>query len=103
MKVEWTPQAEADLEKLFEYIARDSAAYAERFIDRILTSVERLSGHPEMGRFVAEAGSTNIRELIFRRTYRIVYVLREDRLQILAILHTGRDVAALSTKPWEVS
>lgn len=56
-----------------------------------------------MGRLVAEAGSTDIRELVFRRNYRIIYVLRENRLQILAILHSGRDVAALSTKPWEVS
>jgi addiction module RelE/StbE family toxin len=102
MKVEWTVPAETDLDELFDYIARDSAVYAEQFVDRVLESVARLSDQPKMGRAVPEADSDNIRELVFRKNYRIIYVLRTDRIQILAIIHAARDLESAQSKPWDV-
>ena len=102
MKVEWTVPAETDLDDLFDYIARDSAVYAEQFVDRILESVARLSDQPKMGRAVPEADSNDIRELVFRKNYRIIYVLRADRVQILAIVHAARELEGESSKPWDL-
>lgn len=102
MRVEWTVTAESDLDELFDYIARDSAVYAEQFVDRVLEFVAKLSEQPKMGRAVPEADSDNIRELVFRKNYRIIYVLRTDRIQILAIIHAARDLASAPSKPWDI-
>jgi toxin ParE1/3/4 len=102
MRIEWTVPAETDLDELFDYIARDSAIYAERFVDRILDSVDRLADQPKMGRTVPEAASEDIRELIFRRNYRVICPLSTDCIQILAIIHAGRDLEGASNKPWEI-
>jgi addiction module RelE/StbE family toxin len=102
VRIEWTAPAEADLRAIFDYIARDSRAYAERFIDRVLESVGRLADHPHMGRTVPETDSEGIRELIFRRSYRIIYAVRGDRILVLAIVHTSRDMEGTPKKPWDV-
>jgi len=64
MRIEWTVPAETDLDELFDYIGRDSAVYAEQFVDRILESVTRLADQPKMGRTVPEADSDDVRELV---------------------------------------
>ena len=102
MRIEWTVPAETDLDELFDYIARDSAVYAERFVDRVLEYVAKLVDQPKMGRAVHAADSDDIRELNFRKNYRIIYVLREDRIQILAIIHASRDLESAPSKPWDI-
>lgn len=102
MRIEWTVPAETDLDELFDYIARDSAVYAERFVDRVLESVAKLADQPMMGRVVPEADSDNIREVVFRKNYRIIYLLRTDRIQILAIVHAARDLESAPSKPWDL-
>ncbi len=101
MRIEWTVSAEADLDELFDYIARDSAVYAERFVDRVLESVAKLADQPKMGRAVPETDS-DVRELIFRKSYRIIYLLHDDCVQVLAIIHAGRDLESAPTKPWDL-
>ena len=76
MKVTWSDIAEADLDQLYDYIARDAPYYAEQFIDRIIEAVGMLHDHPQLGRRVPEAESRDdVRELIFQ-SYRIVYLPR---------------------------
>jgi plasmid stabilization system protein ParE len=62
----------------------------------------KLADQPMMGRAVAEADSDHIRELVFRKNYRIIYVLRDDCVQILAIIHAARDLESAPSKPWDV-
>lgn len=66
----WTDLAVSDLENLHAYIARDSPRYADRFIEKLIASVEQLTKFPEMGRLVPESPEANIREVIFQN-YRI--------------------------------
>ncbi|WP_405243229.1 type II toxin-antitoxin system RelE/ParE family toxin [Lentisalinibacter salinarum] len=54
-----------------------------------------------MGRSVPETDSRDIRELIFRKSYRIIYAVRGDRILVLAIVHTSRDMEETPTKPWD--
>lgn len=65
MIIEWSVRARTDLEDLKSYIAKDSPFYARRFVDRILTAVEKLISHPQIGRLVPEADREDVRELIF--------------------------------------
>jgi hypothetical protein len=45
----------------------------------------------------------DLREVLFR-TYRIVYLLQEDTLFILRVVHGSRDLTALVRRePWEIS
>jgi len=97
----WTDLAVADLENLHTYIARDSQRYADRFIEKLITSVERLLEFPEMGRIAPESPEANIREVIFQN-YRVFYRPEADRILDLAVVHGGRDLSLLASKPWEI-
>src|SRR3981081_1194142 len=86
-EVRWTAQAADDLEAICLFIARDSPQLATTFADRILRATERLANSPRWGRTVPELGAENIREIIVG-SYRVIYRLRQDEVQILAV-HQG--------------
>ncbi|BAT61811.1 plasmid stabilization system protein [Variibacter gotjawalensis] len=54
---------------------------------RFRDSVGRLAMHPMLGRAGRVAGT---RELIPHKSYRIVYEVKDERIVILAIVHTAR-------------
>ena len=101
MRIVWTEPAELDLDDLFDYIARDSPIYAERFIDRILDAVARLADLPRIGRTVPEANSEHISELIVQ-SQRVIYAVDDDQdtIHILALVHGRQDLAAKDNPPW---
>jgi len=102
MKIEWTEPAIADLDAIRDYIARDSEHYAVQFTGRIIEAVEKLENFPERGRKVPESLETEgIRELLFQ-SYRIVYRLGAERIQIITVLHGSRDLGQMTPKPWEI-
>ena len=102
MKINWSDIAEADLDDIFGYIARDVPYYADQFIDKLIESTDRLLTHPRIGRCVPEADNRDdLRELIVHG-YRIIYFLQsEQQLQILTVIHGSRDLAGQEKKPWE--
>jgi len=100
--IEWSHRARADIRDLKDYIAKDSPYYARRFTERIVTSVEKLEEFPKIGRPVPEAeGRDNVRELIYQG-YRIIYLTRPERIFIVTIIHSSRDLAAKELKPWNI-
>ena len=101
MEIVWTEPAEADLSEIFDYIARDTQVYAERFVDRIIEAVSKLIDHPHMGRLVPEAERDNVRELIYRG-YRIIYLVQAETIFVLTIVHGSRDSTGLPLKPWDI-
>jgi toxin ParE1/3/4 len=101
MKLEWTEPAVLDLESIRDYITKDSAYYAARFVARIIEAAETLPSQPRMGRVVPEADDDAIRELLFQN-YRIIYRAESDRILILTVVHGGRDMSRLEPKPWDV-
>jgi toxin ParE1/3/4 len=48
-KVIVSPLAQADIDEIWDYIARDSAPNADRFVDRIERRFDLLAGNPGMG------------------------------------------------------
>ena len=101
MALEWSAQAAADLNDIFEFIAKDSPVYPRQFAEAIFTATETLTSFPDRGRRVPEADRDDIRELIYRR-YRIIYRTSDNDIHIVAVVHGARDLASLKTMPWDV-
>jgi plasmid stabilization system protein ParE len=55
-----------------------------------------------IGRVVPEAQIENIRELLYR-SYRVIYRIVGERVDVLAIIHGSRDLWGQEPKPWEVA
>jgi toxin ParE1/3/4 len=89
VKVLWTPAALRHLSEVREYIEIDSPEAAERPIERVQLSVNRLKAFPMMGRSGMRSGT---REFPVPGTpYILVYRIKEETLQILAALHGARN------------
>ena len=65
------------------YIAKDNHGAAERWVNELFDSVERLADFPESGRIVQEVGVRRIRELIFG-AYRVIYSVR-GKVEVLTV------------------
>jgi addiction module RelE/StbE family toxin len=88
MKAVWSRRALRHLVALREYIAQDSDRSASDLAEQILNSVEIMQSHPAMGRPGRVAGT---RELVVPDTpYLVVYQIRGERLELLAVLHGRR-------------
>ena len=87
--IRWTEQAVADLEAIHDYVARDSAKYATLLVERLISSLERVTHFPEIGRVVPEYRRPDIRELIIG-SYRVVYRLRSGQAEVLMVFHGAR-------------
>lgn len=90
-QVSWTSQALTDLEAIGDFIARDAPSFAQVFVDRVFQSVERLQQFPLSGRVVPEIAQEDIREIIFG-SYRIVYLVSDDQVNILTVFHSSRQL-----------
>ena len=90
--VRWSEGALDDLTAVGEYFERSSRQYARSVVARLYSAPEVLAGHPELGRVVPEVEVDHIREII-REGYRIVYVVADDAVEVLAVLHGRQDLA----------
>ena len=93
-RVVWTRPARDDVREIREFIARDSAHYARSVAARLVSAVDRLREYPLSGRVVPELVRPSLRELI-EGTYRIVYRVTADEVQILAVVHGAREFRAV--------
>lgn len=89
MRVVWTDAARAQLQGIHDYVAADSVGYAKRLVERIIRRSEQLIQYPESGGIVPEFNSAEIREVL-EGAYRIVYRLRADRVDVVAVVHGAR-------------
>ncbi len=86
MNVYWTDTAVSHLFGIYGYIAQNSLMYAKRMVDKLTRRSEQISMFPMSGRKVPEYELENIREII-EKPYRIIYRIRKDRVDILAVMH----------------
>lgn len=91
MKVHWTESAERHLDAIHDHIARDSPTYALRTIDRLTRRSQQIADFPLSGRRVPECDVDEIREVI-EDPYRIIYHLKPDQVDVIAVIHGARDV-----------
>jgi toxin ParE1/3/4 len=67
---------------------------ADRFCDEVERSLQLLSTHPEIGSLARFTRTTGIRKwrLQYFRHYLIFYRFREERVELIRLLHGARDL-----------
>jgi addiction module RelE/StbE family toxin len=93
VKIRYRPNALAQLDNIFAYIAVHSQPSAHRVIARIKRSIDQLADFPYSGR---RSEIADIRELpIVRYPYIVFYAVDEpaDQALILRVRHTSQDPA----------
>jgi len=90
-RVVWSESAEDALDQIIEYIAEESRSVAEKVLGRILEAAASLSLLSERGGPVPEVQDPTIRQLLCD-PYRLIYVVEEERVLIIALLHQRSDV-----------
>jgi toxin ParE1/3/4 len=92
VRINWTFQAKDDLKAIAEYISKDSKRYAKLQVVRLKNRTRILKTQVHSGKIVNEINKENIRELI-EENYRIIYkIVKNNRIDILTIHHSARDL-----------
>ena len=97
-RLTWADPALADLERICDYIARDSPRQASLLVQRAFAATDRLSDFPRPGRVVPECGNDTIRELLLQ-PYGIVYILTEGEVLIVMVQHSAVPLPDLPELP----
>ena len=90
MVVKLRPQAAEDIAEVWEHIAEDNLAAADRWVDQLGEQFRLLATQPLMGRARNEL-SPRLRSFPFGR-YVIFYEPLDDGLDVVRLLHSARDV-----------
>jgi plasmid stabilization system protein ParE len=94
VNVIFSPEAEADLETIGDYIARDNPLRAIAFVQQLQATCAALAGHPRRFERLERFRQREVRRRVFR-TYLIVYEVMETQVSIVRIIHGAMDQDAL--------
>ena len=85
------PAADRELQEAFTWYRRRSSATADRFIRETYAALELIERFPDAGGSVPGIDDPAIRRRpIHNFPFHIVYLLFEDRLEVLAFAHDRR-------------
>ena len=87
MNIFWTDKAVEQLAAIHDYAAKVSPQYANRLVNQMTQRSKQIAAFPASGRLLPEMSKIEqIREVI-ESSYRIIYYIGEERIDILAVLH----------------
>ena len=92
--VRWSNPSKQDLKQIYGFIAKDSTYYAQKVVSAIVEKSDTLNTFPYMGRIVPERNEERIREVLIY-SYRIIYQINLDDIEILALIHSKKDFSAI--------
>jgi plasmid stabilization system protein ParE len=92
---EFHPEAETDLDEIWEYIAADNIDAADRVISEIHEALEYLVPFPRTGHRRSDLTGRPLR-LKRVREYLIAYAPEENPLWVVAVLHGHRSPRVLA-------
>jgi toxin ParE1/3/4 len=84
------PRARIDLAEIWDYIAEDSEAQADAFVDRMTVKFRLLAQQPELGRTRTDLMAA-LRSFPFER-YVIFYFPASKGIEVVRLLHSARDL-----------
>lgn len=84
------PLAFDDLADLWSFIANDSEAAADRYLDTLETKLQLLATQPRMGRERPEL-MPGVRSFPFDR-YVVFFLSLSDGIELVRVLHSARDI-----------
>jgi toxin ParE1/3/4 len=88
-----SPLAQSDIDEIWDSIARDSPANADRFVDRIERRFDLLADHPGLG-----LGRDDLRpglRCFAHARYLIYYRPIRGGIEVIRVVHGARDGSAL--------
>jgi len=88
-QVIWTEPALQDLNEIAEFIALDKISAANKLVQKVFTTTERLEKFPKSGRKPPELENTRYLELIVNPC-RIFYRLEKEKVYILYVMRSER-------------
>jgi toxin ParE1/3/4 len=96
MRILLAPQARADLDEIWLYVARQGGVpqIATRHVESIVRAFELLAKYPLIGRSLEASKRPNIRTLTIRN-YIAFYRPGDGEVRILRIIHAARDAYAV--------
>ncbi|MBK8131480.1 MAG: type II toxin-antitoxin system RelE/ParE family toxin [Gammaproteobacteria bacterium] len=98
--VNWTRHAISTLDGIYDYLHREAPFYAEHTVRQTIDTAGILQDHPLAGRQVPEAEREDIREVICKG-YRVIYwVISDNQLDILGVVHSSRDLDSPRNQSW---
>jgi toxin ParE1/3/4 len=86
------PRAQDDIVEIWSYIADDSEAQADAFVDRLDAKFQLLAQQPGLGR-VREELSPGLRSFPVGR-YVVFYEPISNGIAVVRVLHSARDIDA---------
>jgi toxin ParE1/3/4 len=89
-RIIWSQSARNDLDSIYHYLRRGSPRYAKRFILKAREGAQSLKQFPNRGRIIPEYPESPVRE-IFIDSYRMMYRLVFDSIEIVGLIHMSRD------------
>ena len=91
VQIDWSEDAEEDLNDVISYLSKVSSQYAKSFIERVEEALETILQFPKIGRKVPESKNPKDRELIIQK-YRLIYRFLEEKnkIIIMMIIHGSR-------------
>ena len=92
-RVRISPRARSDLMEIWNYIADDSIANADAFIDKLFETTQLLANRPKAGRRREEL-APGILSFPFGR-YIIFYRVIRNAIEVVRVLHGARDIQAI--------
>ncbi|MBE9229106.1 type II toxin-antitoxin system RelE/ParE family toxin [Phormidium sp. LEGE 05292] len=97
-----TPKASQDIDKIFAYIAQNNSDAALRFFDAVRQTLARLAQMSGMGRLypVNNPRLEGLRKWSVKafENYLIFYLIFEEYIEIVRILHAVRDIETILEK-----
>ena len=97
MKVRLSARSKADLEEIGEYIAIDSPMGAVAFVRKLRAACAKIGNMPSAYRARSEL-LDGLRSSALK-SYIIFFVVREDEVFVLRILHSARDIGPADFDP----
>jgi plasmid stabilization system protein ParE len=94
LKVILTKKAEASLEEIVSYyLSEHSAERATKVIDSFDDSFEKISKSPQIFPvcFDIKKPILSVRQMIVHNTFKIIFRIQKDKIQILEIFHGKRN------------
>lgn len=89
MKLQFSPDAVADIIEYEALIRRDNPLAAEQWTENIFEHADRLLNFPNSGRIVPEFNRPDLREVLVH-SHRVVYRIRGNSVQIVRVYHSAR-------------
>ena len=89
------PEAYTDLNEIWEYIASDNVAAADRIIEEVYETIGTLVAFPHQGHNLPDLTSRPLRFQSLRE-YVIAYTPDEKPLAVIAVLHGRRSPRVLA-------